>query len=69
MYVCMYVCMHVCMWDRSYFQPVRCVVDGELCERFTSLSYTKQKEFADDVDRSVADGMHVYVCMCIYMLT
>ena len=61
----MYVCMYVCMWDRSYFQPVRCVVDGELCERFTSLSYTKQKEFADDVDRSVADGM--YVCMYVYI--
>ena len=51
---------------RSYFQPVRCVVDGELCERFTSLSYTKQKEFADDVDRSVADGMDVYICMFVF---
>lgn len=34
---------------------MRCVVDGELCERFTTLSYAKQKEFADDVDRTVPD--------------
>lgn len=37
---------------RSFFQPVRFTVDGELCERFTALPYTKQKEFGDDVDRS-----------------
>jgi splicing factor 3B subunit 3 len=31
------------------------VVDGELCERYLGLSYAKQKEFADDVDRTVTD--------------
>lgn len=37
---------------RSYFQPVRHTIDGDLCERYTSLPYAKQKELADDVDRS-----------------
>ena len=37
---------------RSFYQPVKETVDGDLCERFGSLSYAKQKEFADDVDRT-----------------
>ena len=40
---------------RSYFQPVRHTIDGDLCERFVSMSYAKQKEFADDVDRSPSE--------------
>lgn len=40
---------------RSYFQPVKHTVDGDLCERFVSMPYAKQKEFGDDVDRSPAD--------------
>jgi splicing factor 3B subunit 3 len=35
---------------RSYFQPVKNTIDGDLCEKFTTLSFAKQKEFADDVD-------------------
>lgn len=37
---------------RSYFQPVRHTIDGDLCERYAALPYAKQKELADDVDRS-----------------
>lgn len=37
---------------RSYFQPVKLTVDADLCERYATLSYNKQKEFADDVDRT-----------------
>jgi splicing factor 3B subunit 3 len=37
---------------RSYFQPVKHTLDGDLCERYMALPYAKQKEFADDVDRS-----------------
>lgn len=37
---------------RSYFQPTKDTIDGDLCERFGALSYAKQKEFADNVDRT-----------------
>lgn len=37
---------------RSYFQPVKKTFDGDLCELFASLSYKKQMEMAEDVDRS-----------------
>lgn len=40
---------------RSYFQPVRHTIDGDLCERFTSMAPAKQREFADDVDRTPAE--------------
>jgi len=40
---------------RSYFQPVRMTVDFDLCERFASLPAAKQKEFAEDVDRSIQE--------------
>lgn len=40
---------------RSYFQPVKLTVDGDLCERFSTLSYAKQKDFGDDVDRTPAE--------------
>ena len=37
---------------RSYFQPVKHTIDCDLCERYISLSAAKQRELADDVDRS-----------------
>jgi splicing factor 3B subunit 3 len=40
---------------RSYFSPVKQTVDGDLCERYATLLYVKQKEFGDDVDRSPAE--------------
>jgi splicing factor 3B subunit 3 len=42
---------------RSYYQPVKETVDGDLCERFGSLPYAKQKEFGDDVDRTPLEIM------------
>ena len=42
---------------RSFFQPVKNTIDGDLCERFGSLPFAKQKEFAADVDRTVAEVM------------
>eukprot|EP01041_Mallomonas_annulata_P001015 gene1015-1991_t len=42
---------------RSYFQPVKETVDGDLCERYSALSYAKQKELADDVDRTPTEIM------------
>jgi len=46
------LCQRDHMSYRSYFQPVKNTVDGELCERYMSLSYAKQREFGDDVDRT-----------------
>lgn len=37
---------------RSYFGPVKAVMDGELCERYTALPLSKQKDFATDADRT-----------------
>ena len=40
---------------RSYFQPVKDTIDGDLCERFGSISYAKQKELSEDIDRTPAE--------------
>lgn len=40
---------------RSYYQPVKHVVDGDLCERFASMSQAKQAEFAGTVGRTPAE--------------
>ena len=40
---------------RSFYQPVKETIDGELCEKFSALTVAKQKEFAEGVDRSVAE--------------
>lgn len=42
---------------RSFYQPVKHTIDGDLCERFGSMPYLKQKQFADDIDRSTTDVM------------
>jgi splicing factor 3B subunit 3 len=40
---------------RSYYAPVKHVVDGDLCSAFASLEYAKQTKVADKVDRSVGE--------------
>jgi splicing factor 3B subunit 3 len=42
---------------RSYYQPVKDVIDGDLCERYGSMPYSKQKEIADDLNRSPSELM------------
>ncbi|XP_014289805.1 splicing factor 3B subunit 3 isoform X1 [Halyomorpha halys] len=37
---------------RSYYFPVKNVIDGDLCEQFTSLEAAKQKSIAEDLDRT-----------------
>ena len=37
---------------RSCFQPVKCVIDGDLCELYSNLSYDKQQELAGDVGKT-----------------
>jgi splicing factor 3B subunit 3 len=38
---------------RSYYAPVKHVVDGELCESFSKLSYELQKKIAEKLDRTI----------------
>lgn len=41
---------------RSYYMPVKEVIDGDLCERFGSLPLSKQKAVASEVlDRTPAE--------------
>ncbi len=40
---------------RSYYQPVKLVVDGELCARFSALPSNKQRDFAANIDRTPAE--------------
>lgn len=40
---------------RSYYVPVKGVIDGDLCERFMALSYDSKQKVAAEVDRSVKE--------------
>ncbi|SOV79424.1 splicing factor 3B subunit 3, putative [Plasmodium sp. gorilla clade G3] len=40
---------------RSYYHPVQNVVDGDLCEQFSSLPYDAQKKIANDLERTPED--------------
>ena len=37
---------------RSFFGPLRAVVDGDLCEQFNTLDYEKQKLLAKELEYS-----------------
>ena len=37
---------------RSYYFPVKDVIDGDLCETFLSLDKKRQKAIAEDLDRT-----------------
>ncbi|KAF7268952.1 hypothetical protein GWI33_017981 [Rhynchophorus ferrugineus] len=40
---------------RSYYFPVKNVIDGDLCEQYNSMEPAKQKSIAGDLDRSPAE--------------
>jgi splicing factor 3B subunit 3 len=40
---------------RSYYYPVKNVIDGDLCEQYNSLEPAKQKSIASDLDRTPAE--------------
>lgn len=40
---------------RSYYIPVKDVIDGDLCEVFSTLHYDKQKAIAADLERTPAE--------------
>ena len=40
---------------RSYYYPVKNVLDGDLCEQFNTLEPAKQKSIAEELDRTPAE--------------
>jgi splicing factor 3B subunit 3 len=40
---------------RSYYAPIKHVVDGDLCASFNALSYDEQNKIATELDRSVGE--------------
>ena len=40
---------------RSYYHPVKDVIDGDFCELFTTLPYSKQREISEQLDRQPED--------------
>lgn len=40
---------------RSYYYPVKQVIDGDLCEQYNTLDPSKQKSIAEELDRTPAD--------------
>eukprot|EP00003_Mantamonas_plastica_P007341 TRINITY_DN1616_c0_g1_i10.p1 TRINITY_DN1616_c0_g1~~TRINITY_DN1616_c0_g1_i10.p1 ORF type:complete len:1073 (-),score=445.40 TRINITY_DN1616_c0_g1_i10:154-3372(-) len=40
---------------RSYYFPVKAVVDGDLCEQFAQLPQDKQESIAEELDRTVQE--------------
>lgn len=40
---------------RSYYFPVRNVIDGDLCEMFNSLELSKQKTIAEELDKTPSE--------------
>ena len=42
---------------RSYYLPVKDTVDGDLCEQFGRMPMHKQKEIADDLNRTPTEMM------------
>lgn len=40
---------------RSYYAPVKCVIDGDLCEMYYSLPHPVQEMIANELDRTIAE--------------
>ncbi|KAJ1984548.1 pre-mRNA-splicing factor rse1 [Dimargaris verticillata] len=40
---------------RSYYQPVKAVIDGDLCEQFSLLPLAKQDQVAEEMDRTASE--------------
>jgi splicing factor 3B subunit 3 len=37
---------------RSFYYPVKAIIDGDLCEKFTNLDTNKQKSIAEQLERT-----------------
>jgi len=42
---------------RSYYVAVKDVIDGDLCEQFSMLDAEKQKQIAEELDRTPMEVM------------
>jgi len=40
---------------RSYYAPIKHVIDGDLCEMYGKLSFEQQKKIAEKIDRNVGE--------------
>jgi splicing factor 3B subunit 3 len=40
---------------RSYYEPIKGFIDGDLCERYRLLPADKKQQIANELDRSVRD--------------
>ncbi|XP_071959177.1 splicing factor 3B subunit 3-like isoform X1 [Antedon mediterranea] len=40
---------------RSYYFPIKSVIDGDLCEQFSSMDTTKQRSVAEELERTPAE--------------
>lgn len=40
---------------RSFYTPVKSVIDGDLCEQFNTLPAEKRRMIADELDRTVGE--------------
>lgn len=40
---------------RSYYYPVKNVIDGDLCEQYNNLEAAKQRSIAEELDRTPAE--------------
>lgn len=40
---------------RSYYAPIKHVIDGDLCEMYSKLGFEEQKKIADQLDRNVGE--------------
>ena len=51
------LCQRDHMSYRSYYQPVKSTIDGDLCDRYSALPFAKKREIADDSGRTPVDIM------------
>jgi splicing factor 3B subunit 3 len=42
---------------RSYYAPIRHIVDGDLCDAYAQLPYDAKQKIAEQLDRSVGEVM------------
>ena len=51
---------------RSYYFPVRNVIDGDLCEMYNSLETSKQRSIAEELDRTPSE-VTSHALLCVYL--
>lgn len=51
---------------RSFYFPVKHVIDGDLCEQFNSIEFAKQRNIAEELDRVPAEvSLHIiFTILC-----